>query len=146
MEIIIPVHSLVDVITNSSSEMYTWASEDSVKHTKNLIKEIMESLDVAGSVEDYFDITMEIDPEWVESVKGALLNRWEQSEEEITNINNFIETGGAVEKIRNKLDCADYPIRGGTILKIKSVQTNKNIDLQDAIEKIFVSDDCEQGV
>src|ERR1035437_3820902 len=100
MEIIVPVHSLVDVITNSSSELYTWASEDSVKHTKILITEIMESLGVPGSVEDYFDITMEIDPEWKKNVKQLDL-RYYTEDAEI--IDKFIQTGGCIESIRDKL-------------------------------------------
>jgi hypothetical protein len=54
--IVIPVHSFVDLITNSSSETYVTTSEKSVEAIKNLIKLFLEKSSNLTLVDELFDV------------------------------------------------------------------------------------------
>ena len=54
-----PVHSFVDLITNSSTEIYIEASEKTVKAVKDLVNKILLSAGSAVKCDDLF--TVEID-------------------------------------------------------------------------------------
>jgi hypothetical protein len=54
----IPIHSMVDVITNSSTVTYIYAHSKSIQYAKNVLEKIMEILNVDGEVDDYFDIKL----------------------------------------------------------------------------------------
>jgi len=59
----IPVHSIVDVITNSSTVIYTEATRNAVELSKTLINRV---LSVAGSdktADDLFDISVRVYPD-----------------------------------------------------------------------------------
>lgn len=58
MEIRIPVHSFIDLITNSSTEVYISASRNAVKMAKELIQSILDS-NKNGNVDESFDIYTE---------------------------------------------------------------------------------------
>lgn len=60
-EITIPIHSIIDVITNSSTEIYTYPCTNAVQFANNIMKELLEKLGVEGSVEDHFDIRLSYD-------------------------------------------------------------------------------------
>ena len=51
--IIIPIHSFVDLITNSSSESYISSSESTIKAVKELVNNILE---LAGSTQKFDDL------------------------------------------------------------------------------------------
>ena len=57
MQICIPVHSVVDVITNSSSVIYTEALGNSVTIMTELINEILVMGESSKTAEDLFDIS-----------------------------------------------------------------------------------------
>lgn len=54
-------HSIIDVITNSSTEIYSWY-DDSVSICKEMINEFLKAFELAGVSDDYFKITVEFDP------------------------------------------------------------------------------------
>jgi hypothetical protein len=85
-ELRIPLHSVVDVITNSSTVIYTQASSGAAKIARAMIEEILEIAGCDKKVEDLFDI----------SVKPAFNDMWEAEE--------------ALEEMGLK---ADYSICGG---------------------------------
>lgn len=52
----INVHSFIDVITNSSTEIYMWADEGSVKTVKGIIDTILKAAKSDKTADDLFDI------------------------------------------------------------------------------------------
>lgn len=69
-EIRIPIHSIVDVITNSSTELYTFPNDNAVELTIDLINQIMKVFNIEGDATDYFDICLvrDIDNEDEDSI------------------------------------------------------------------------------
>ena len=59
--LIIPVHSFVDVITNSSSEIFTSANEGTVKAVKELINNLLIGVGSNKTADDLFDIIVGIE-------------------------------------------------------------------------------------
>ena len=56
MTIRIPIHSFVDLITNSSSEIFVSADESTVKAVKKLIDNILKASGSDKTVDDLFEI------------------------------------------------------------------------------------------
>lgn len=56
--IIIPVHSVIDVITNSSSEVFVTANEKTVSIVKDILKLFLENANVSLPVESVFDVEL----------------------------------------------------------------------------------------
>lgn len=61
--LIIPIHSFVDVITNSSSEIFISADEGTVKAVKELIDTLLKGVGSAKTSDDLFDIVVGIEVE-----------------------------------------------------------------------------------
>ena len=63
VSIIIPIHSFVDLITNSSSEIYIYASESTIKAVKGLINNLLSGVGSDKTADDLFtfDIGTEVD-------------------------------------------------------------------------------------
>jgi hypothetical protein len=57
----IPIHSFVDVITNSSSEIFISADEGTVKAVKELINNLLKGVGSTQTADDLFDIVVGID-------------------------------------------------------------------------------------
>ena len=57
MKVCIPIHSVVDVITNSSSVIYTEATANSVTTMKEIINDILKMAESPKTVDDLFDIS-----------------------------------------------------------------------------------------
>ena len=72
-------HSVIDVITNSSTEIYSWY-DSSVSVCKEMINEFLKAFELAGVSDDYFKITAEYDSYVYTEYFGEL------SEEELENI------------------------------------------------------------
>lgn len=53
------LHSVVDVITNSSSVTFVFSDNDSVVKTKEFISEIFKAVGINADVDDYFDISLD---------------------------------------------------------------------------------------
>lgn len=54
----IHIHSVVNLITNSSTEIYTWADEDSVNGARTIFGDMIKGLGLSGTVDDYFTIEL----------------------------------------------------------------------------------------
>ena len=59
--LIIPVHSFVDVITNSSSEIFISADDGTVKAVKELINNLLKGVGSDKTADDLFDIVVGIE-------------------------------------------------------------------------------------
>ena len=58
MTLIIPIHSFVDLITNSSSEIFVSADENTVKAVKKLIDNILKASGSDKTADDLFEISL----------------------------------------------------------------------------------------
>lgn len=56
--LIIPIHSFIDVITNSSSETYVTCDKQTVTAIKNILKLFLENANIATPVDEIFDVTL----------------------------------------------------------------------------------------
>lgn len=54
----IPIHSTVDIITNSSSEIFILANQDTVNGIKNLVNNILRAAESSKTVDDLFEIKL----------------------------------------------------------------------------------------
>jgi hypothetical protein len=54
----VSVHSVVDFITNSSSETYTFPADGAVDAAKTILADLMSALGVTGSVDDLFTVEL----------------------------------------------------------------------------------------
>jgi hypothetical protein len=64
---LIRFHSVVDVITNSSTTVYTWADKDADKRAKEILGDLMKVFGVTGEVDDYFDVQLVAGTRWLEN-------------------------------------------------------------------------------
>lgn len=54
----INIHSLIDVITNSSTEIFINSHTNTIQYFKELIEDLMKCMDVEGKAEDYFEFKL----------------------------------------------------------------------------------------
>lgn len=59
-------HSMIDLITNSSTSVYIYPSQEAIEKSKELIQNIFNIIGFEEKVEDYFEFSYEIDPDFVE--------------------------------------------------------------------------------
>mgnify|MGYP001008402858 CR=1 FL=1 len=59
MQITIKTHSFIDVITNSSSEIYVQANKNTIKGIKSLVDSLLKSVNVNSTAEDLFSFKLE---------------------------------------------------------------------------------------
>lgn len=56
--ILIPIHSFVDLITNSSSEVFVQATEKTVETVKDIINEVLKLQNSSKTADDLFSFTL----------------------------------------------------------------------------------------
>ena len=59
--IIIPIHSFVDVITNSSSEVFVTCNKKTIEVVKSILKLFLENANISTPVEDLFVVELVYD-------------------------------------------------------------------------------------
>lgn len=91
MKLIIPIHSFVDLITNSSTETYIQSTDKTVEMVKNLVNAILDASGSPYTCDDLFVITSGGGDN--ESVPNALVV-------EVKNPNASDETKAVAEAIR----------------------------------------------
>lgn len=111
--LVIPIHSFVDLITNSSSEIYVYASDGTVKAVKELINNLLTGVGSDKTADDLFtfDVGIDIDNPETRAVVEA---RGEKYSWEITVSANSPEGLAAVEEHRG-----DYPKQTSLIVTAK---------------------------
>ena len=58
MKIVIPVHSFVDVITNSSSEIFVSATDRTIEVAKNIVNEVLSAGGSLAKCDDLFKVSL----------------------------------------------------------------------------------------
>jgi hypothetical protein len=107
------LHSFVDIITNSSTEVYTTCHEKSVDMVKELINSVLKSADSEKTVDDLLEIRVYQDV-WREDEEG--------NENEVRIYN---------EEVDFQDECS--PV----YLEVKLIEENK--DISNLIEKVFIA-------
>jgi len=57
-KVILKIHSFVDIITNSSSEIYVEATDNTVKNVKLLVNSLLRQAESKLTCDDLFEITL----------------------------------------------------------------------------------------
>jgi len=164
MKVCIPIHSVVDVITNSSSVIYTEALGNSVAVMTELINEILVMGESSKTAEDLFDISNQLLPangleEWL---------RYEAEDEELPeNIAAIVKEIDAEKDYKAQAALASeladkhsselfeyFNTKGGdthydvpTVLNHLIVKTKAGVDTKfaDRILSMFESEDYRDG-
>jgi len=159
MELRIAVHSMVDVITNSSTVIYTWTNGDkSIAVAKEMIDYI---LSVAGSdkkAEDLFEFTIDYTEDALESIAEDMLESEEF--EELNSMPNetredwdnqyakAIEIFRAMSKDQQERYATNYlnfPRNEDLIIKPKDNTDIETLSLCRVFKDIFEQDGTRDG-
>jgi len=84
----IPMHSIIDLITNSSTEIFVH-SEASLKPCKELINEFLFQMGSMQTCDDIFDISIEVDKNSAEQYKEYYLEDAD-SEEDVKRFDDYV--------------------------------------------------------
>lgn len=112
--ILIPFHSFVDLITNSSSETFISATEASVKTAKNLINEMLKAMGKTETADDLFNIGLTY---WVQ--------QWEKTDDD----GNEFKTEAARRKFCDEQDIDIHYCKNWSALKV-TAKNGKDADLK----------------
>jgi len=77
MKLVIPIHSVIDVITNSSTEIFTNASKNAPKVFKELIDSILKIAGSDKTSDDLFEFTVKTFPTDVDETIGEAEEQWD---------------------------------------------------------------------
>jgi len=64
---LIPIHSIADIITNSSTVEYIMASNRTIEVFKAFMQDVLKTAGVTTPVDELFNIEIEPDPNWVKN-------------------------------------------------------------------------------
>lgn len=122
------IHSMVDVITNSSSVVYMWPTSNTVKRITEIIQNFMIALGVSGTPEDHFKIEICVDPEGLDYLIESLYDRYDvyglPDESDPTSVRRYQE---------NFAELWEYTMPAGTS------PTNEPEKDEEAIRQYFLS-------
>lgn len=151
----IPVHSIVDIITNSSTVVYVNSTSNTIDYTKKFLNQIIKSVGVDGDVDDYFDVTLELTEsialEWFENMdsgeiqellegykkyKGVIYDdlKWEEQKTVLKDVSNRIMIGEIKKPDRWGLDREDRDQRELFIKPKKGVPINLTKQVHEIFE------------
>ena len=125
----IPVHSLIDLITNSSTEIFVH-SEKSVEPAKALLTELLKLEGSDKTCDDVFEITIEKDRGDLNDVIQYYLD--EDDRQDITDVNKFIEdvSNGTIEPPDWWDEVSgDYHVQTNLVVKSKDKKYDKLVNL-----------------
>jgi len=83
-EVVLKIHSMVDVITNSSSVTYVTARDNSISKIKELVNNLLVFSESDKKADDLFDFKLSIDEERLEELRKDRLcddYGWEEAED-----------------------------------------------------------------
>jgi hypothetical protein len=101
------IHSIVGIITNSSTIIYSILSDSAVKSFKKVVDEILKQAGSDKTCDDVFNVAVTDRAEWLKSVKYDW-NNWTDHEEKTTYNNSFDEYKAARrQKILDDYDSYD---------------------------------------
>lgn len=102
MEYKINIHSLVDVITNSSTVIYTWADEDSPNTLKEMIDEFLKITGSDKTCDDLFEIRLEAD---TDKIRDMMYEKEER--DNYPEFKEYFEAEDHKDKVYDKLKNTD---------------------------------------
>jgi len=116
-QIIIPVHSFIDVITNSSTEIFVNVTNNTIQYAKDLINTILKESGSDKTADDLYEFSFKDDDYYN---KDNIMKEYEYDEDEYNEEYNMV---GETYLIKN--------------LVITPKSGNDNIDLATTFERIF---------
>lgn len=88
------IQSFVDVITNSSTSIYTFYDQNGINTIKNSLSDIIHAFDPKVNIDDVLDIKLvysEAFLDWVESHKDELFDEDESNEDLLLNYSGRLD-------------------------------------------------------
>lgn len=106
MQFRIPVHSIIDVITNSSTEIFTTATKKSMEFAKELIDEILSAGGSNKKAEDLFEFKLFYTDDSYENIFENYYDflKDEEREKDSRIFNNYIEEESYEELLKRRLN------------------------------------------
>ena len=95
----INIHSVVDVITNSSTTIYTYSEASSVDRAKELMQELMKVFGVTGDVDDYFEFCLYPSENWLDPHSDNAYDAGDNSKDEYGVFFDEFDSPEDIEKI-----------------------------------------------
>jgi hypothetical protein len=138
--ILIPIHSVVDVITNSSSEIFTWANENAADVAIDLINNMMQVMKVPGTATDYFNFEIVVDPDWIENMRDVAEDMVKYNDTNATTeeIEDHLASGGWENEYLLE---SDGPRPKGTHLYV-TAKDGTPVNVENAFFRMFESVEC----
>ena len=131
-EIVIRLHSVVDIITNSSTVIYTGVTDAAVDAVKGIINEVLWQIDSDKCAEDLFDIHV-VTKDEIPWDADDYEERYAAQEEKINKVGHQVDA----ESVGDAVD-------GGVYQRSAIVVTSKGVNgtaiVSDLLAKIFVVD------
>ena len=100
MKVTIPFHSVVDVITNSSTVIFTWAASSAESMVRDLVNEILQKAGSDRVFEDLYTVKVVLYPGSLESALDSVLEQAEDPDER--------DADARLQALYD-IDNADYP-------------------------------------
>lgn len=146
MQLLIPIHSFIDVITNSSTSVYVGCHSNTVKFAKDLVNDLLKAAGSEKNADDVFIFSIQADFECEHNKIYNNLSEYYEDEEleglDYTSKNKLAKSifdkmiSGEIEQHNgwgNNYD--DYDTR--TLLITSKTDDQFSIDLGSSIESIF---------
>jgi hypothetical protein len=118
----IPMHSIIDLITNSSTEIFVH-SEASLKPCKELITEFLFQTGSPYTCDDLFDVSIEVDKSSAQDYKDYYLEDID-SEEDLKKFDDYVNGKGKCPGF-----VEDYHLETYLVLKPKDPKYEKLAEL-----------------
>jgi len=146
MQIIIPIHSFIDVITNSSTSVYVGCHDNSIKFANELVDDLLKAASSDKLADDVFEFKIQADfDSECDKIYGNLEEYY--SEEELEGKDYTVKNAlakeifnkmisGEIEQLSNwGQNYDDYDTR--TLIITSKTDDQFSIDLGSRIESIF---------
>ena len=133
--IIIPIHSVIDVITNSSTELYVEATEQTVTAAKSVLAAILKATGSTQMVDELFDVSLAY---WVRYPVGDNYDREEKEFPDRAAASRFFD--------KNNIEIDDEYTKKWNVLKITAKKgTDASLKkIAKLLEEFGVSTSAEQ--
>lgn len=136
----IPLHSQTDLITNSSTTIYTY-SDASPAACREMIEAIFKSFDIDKKCDDVFSIVLMLENE--DNYEYWLDGHGHDIEGDLSELLDKVR-GGKVEKPKWMFDAEKSRHQGGTVLHI-SAKSKKYVAVANLIKKFLYSTEAEES-
>ena len=105
MKMIINIHSIIDIITNSSTMIFTWMNDDAIEKAFELLDEILKLGDSTKTAKDLFDIKILYDIDAICENFLEVISSDVEEEELSLKEKEILDEAKRREKEAQKKDC-----------------------------------------